>query len=310
MHFVITGANGFIGSALAAVLIDQQHEVTALVRSVEAARAALPAAARILPWGNTSDEWREAVGACDIVVHLAGASLGGRRWTPEVKKILCDSRIARTRAVVDAMRESGRRDQVLISGSAVGYYGDGGDRVLTEADPPGEGFLSNLCVEWEAEARGAEEFGSRVVLLRTGIVLGEGGALEKMLPPFRLGVGGPLGSGRQWMSWIHREDAVAMIAWAAENRAARGPLNVTAPEPVTMREFARALGRALRRPSLFPVPAFALRLLLGEFANALLTGQRAMPKAAQTQGFAWKFPELEPALRSILTKPNRGNPGG
>jgi uncharacterized protein (TIGR01777 family) len=302
MHFVITAANGFIGSALASHLAEKQHRVTALVRNVASART-LPNTVQVLAWdGGPSGEWREAVAACDVVVHLAGASIGGKRWTPEYKKVLRDSRIQTARAVVDAMRAAGRTDQTLLSGSAVGYYGNGGDRIITEADPPGAGFLSDLCVVWEAEARRAEEFGTRVVLLRTGIVLGEGGALAKMLPPFRFGVGGPLGSGRQWMSWIHCEDAVRMIAWAAETDSIHGPLNVTAPDPVTMREFAQALGRTLHRPSFLPAPAFALRLLLGEFANELLTGQRAVPEVAQKNGFVWKYTDVEPALRSILAK--------
>jgi hypothetical protein len=300
MHFVITGANGFIGSSLAAHLIAQGHRVTGLVRDVNAARAVLPGV-EILPWGGATGEWREAIARSGVVVNLAGASLGGRRWNAAVKKVLRDSRIETTRLVVSAMRESGRRDMVLLSSSAVGYYGDGGDRLLIESDPPGSDFLSELCKEWETEARRAEEIGARVALLRTGIVLGEGGALERMLPPFRLGLGGPLGSGRQWMSWIHRQDVVGMIAWAAGNAAAQGPVNVTAPNPATMRDFARTLGRVLHRPSLFPAPAFALRLLLGEFAEALLTGQRAIPREAQNRGFTWKYPDLEPALRSILT---------
>jgi uncharacterized protein (TIGR01777 family) len=301
MNVVITGANGFIGSALARRLASEGDSVAGLVRNPAAAGSVLPSPIRVLAWNPASaDEWREAVAAADVVVHLAGASLGAKRWTPEYKQVLRDSRVETTKAVVAAMRESGRAGRALLSGSAVGYYGDGGDRILTEADPAGRGFLAEMCFEWEAEAARAGEFGARVVTLRTGIVLGEGGALEKMLPPFRLGLGGPLGSGRQWMPWIHLEDAVGMIAWAARAQSVRGPINVVSPNPVTMREFAAALGSSLHRPALFPVPGFALRLLLGEFAEALLTGQRLMPEVARKEGFEWRFPELAAALRDVV----------
>jgi uncharacterized protein (TIGR01777 family) len=302
MNVVIAGANGFIGSALAPHLIETGHIVTGLVRNPEAARHALPESVALLPWSpSAAGEWRDAVASADVVVNLAGASIAGKRWSPEYKKLLRDSRIESTRAIVEAMRDSSRPGRALLNMSAVGYYGDGGDRVLTEADLPGAGFMAALCVDWETEACLAREFGARVVLLRTGIVLGEGGALAKMLPPFRLGIGGPLGSGRQWMSWIHREDAASMIAWAAQDASISGPLNVTAPNPVTMKEFASTLGRVLRRPGIFPVPGLALRLLLGEFADALLTGQRVLPKAAESNGFTWRYPTLETALRNIIS---------
>jgi len=302
MNVVIAGANGFIGSALAPHLIETGHIVTGLVRNPEAARRTLPESIALLPWSPAANgEWRDAVASADVVVNLAGASIAGKRWSPEYKKLLRDSRIESTRAIVEAMRDSSRPGGALLNMSAVGYYGDGGDRVLTEADLPGAGFMAALCVDWETEACLAREFGARVVLLRTGIVLGEGGALAKMLPPFRLGIGGPLGSGRQWMSWIHREDAASMIAWAAQDASISGPLNVTAPNPVTMKEFASTLGRVLRRPGIFPVPGLALRLLLGEFADALLTGQRVLPKAAESNGFTWRYPTLETALRNIIS---------
>lgn len=302
MDVVITGANGFIGSALAARLVAGGHVVTGLVRKVRGTAESLPSPIRLVNWGqNSPGEWREAIGNSDVVVNLAGASIGGRRWTSAHKRILRESRVATTRAVVDALRQAEpRAGRTLLSGSAVGYYGDGGDRIITENDPPGRGFLSDLCIEWETEALRAEDSGVRVVLLRTGIVLGDGGALERMLPPFRLGLGGPLGSGHQWMPWIHRDDAVSMIAWASDNSAVRGPLNLTSPNPVTSKEFARALGKVLGRPSALAVPAFALRLLLGQFAEALLAGQRAMPKAAQDKGFTWTYATLESALRDIL----------
>ncbi len=304
MNIVITGANGFIGAALCVALAQKGHAVIALVRNPDRAEGSLPSSIRLVAWDSAKPgDWRDAIAAADVVVHLAGAPIGGRRWTAECKKTLRDSRIDTTRAVVQAMRAGGRTDSTLISGSAVGYYGDGGDRIITEADGPGSDFLSGLCTEWESEARKAEDFGSRVVLLRTGIVLGDGGALDKMLTPFKFGVGGPLGSGRQWISWIHREDAAALIAWAAESAGShdiKGPMNVTAPNPVTMREFASTLGRVMQRPAFLSVPGFALKLILGEFAEALLAGQRVMPAVAQENGFTWKYPTVEPALRAIL----------
>ncbi len=300
MNVAITGANGFIGSALAKSLMERDHEVTGLVRNPAQVSKTVPSRVRLVKWNPEDSEFRKAIAAADVVVHLAGASIGGERWNAEYKRLLHSSRIGTTRTVVDAMRRSGRNDQALLSGSAVGYYGDCGDRSITESDGPGAGFLPELCVDWEAEANVASEFGARVVTLRTGIVLGESGALTQMLPPFRLGVGGPLGSGRQWMSWIHLADAAAMMEWAAGQRDVEGPLNVTAPNPVTMKAFAAALGRALHRPALIPTPAFALRLLVGEFADALLTGQKVIPQAARDRGFSWRFPFLDAALMDIL----------
>ncbi len=302
MQIVVAGATGFIGRPLCAALADAGHRVTALARDPAKASGRFPAGTQILAWDmKKPDEWQRAVGESEAVVNLAGESVAAQRWTPAFKQRLIRSRIETTRALVEAIRAAERPGICLVNASAVGYYGDRGDAVVTEQTPPANTFLGQLSVDWEGEARQAEKAGARVVLLRIGIVLGEGGgALEKMVTPFKLFVGGPLGNGRQWFPWIHRDDVVGMTVWALENPQVRGPLNVTAPNPVTMREFARALGRVLHRPAFVPAPGFALRLLLGEFAGSLLTGQKAIPEAAQRLGYAWKYPDLEAALRTIF----------
>lgn len=308
MNVLIAGATGFIGRPLCKALTGAGHEVTALVRNPSAATGKLPVKVRALPWdpsaGDDSPASREAFSGADAVINLAGESLAGRRWNADYKQRLRDSRIETTRQIVAALRASGQAGRIFISGSAVGYYGDCGDETVTEQTPPGHDFLATLCRDWEAEALEADKHGLRVVLLRTGIVLGRGdGALEQMLLPYRISklfAGGPLGSGRQWLPWIHLEDTVRMIVWALGNRDVRGPLNVTAPNPVTMRDFAATLGRVLHRPAFPPVPGFALKLALGEFANALLGGQRALPEAAQREGYIWRYEKLEPALGEIL----------
>lgn len=302
MQIVVAGATGFIGRSLCGALADGGHRVVALARDPAKASVVLPAGTQIIAWDlKKPGEWHRAVGESEAVVNLAGESIAAQRWTPAFKQRLVSSRIETTRAIVEAIRAAARPGICLVNASAVGYYGDRGDAVVTEQTPPANTFLGQLSVDWEGEALQAERAGARVVLLRIGIVLGEGGgALEKMVTPFRLFIGGPLGSGRQWFPWIHRDDVVGMIVWALENPQVRGPLNVTAPNPVTMREFARTLGRVLRRPSFAPAPGFALKLLLGEFAGSLLTGQRAIPEAAQRLGYQWRYPDLEGALRAIF----------
>lgn len=270
--------------------------------------------------------WKEAVRDADAVINLAGESVGGSRWTPEFKQKLMNSRIDTTRALVDvliaAQNETHERiekeaspgsaqSRTLINASAVGYYGDRADETLTESSRAGSGFLADLCVRWEAEALRAQKAGVRVVLMRTGIVLGDGGALQSMLHPFpmpfhlpfnpwAIGLGGPMGNGKQWMPWIHLDDTVGLFIWAATNAQVVGACNVTAPNPVTNAGFAHALGAALHRPSVLPVPGCALKLLLGEFAGSLLGGQRAMPAVAERMGYTFEFREIAPALASIL----------
>jgi uncharacterized protein (TIGR01777 family) len=236
----------------------------------------------------------------DGVVNLAGESIAGR-WSDEKKRRLRESRIAGTRRLVEAIALAAERPTVLVSVSAVGYYGDRGEEALTEDSDPGGDFLAQLCQEWEAEAQRAEGLGLRVARLRLGVVLDRnGGALAQMLAPFRLGAGGPLGSGRQWFPWIHRADVVGLFRFALERAEAAGPINAAAPELVRQGEFAEALGRALHRPAFVPTPAFALRLLFGEFAGTLLGSQRVLPERAEALGYAFRFPQIEPALRAIL----------
>jgi uncharacterized protein (TIGR01777 family) len=292
----VTGATGFIGTPLVAALQAAGHSVLALSRDPQAAAARLPGA-EVLGLGGT--EWQGAVASVDAVVTLAGASVVGRRWNGAYKAELRSSRIDGTAEVVAAM--AGGTARVLVAGSAVGYYGDTGDREVSEESPPGDDFLARLCVDWEAAAERAAAQGVRVVRVRTGIVLGRGGGpLATLARPFRLFVGGPVGSGRQYVPWIHLEDEVALLCFALECAEARGAMNACSPNPVTGKELACALGRVLGRPAALRLPAFALRAAVGEFAEAVLSSQRILPRAALGWGFRFRFPELEPALREAL----------
>jgi len=274
MNIAITGASGFIGRHLMKSLAQAGHSVCALSRHAPPAES-------------------------DVVIHLAGEPVA-QRWTPAAKQRIRESRIAGTRDLVDALGRLPRRPEALICASAIGYYGSRGDEILTESSAPGNGFLPEVCKAWEKEAQAAESFGIRVVRVRTGLVLAAaGGALQRMLPPFRMGVGGRLGSGRQWMSWIHLEDLTAMFQFTVESQV-RGPLNGVAPQPATNSEFTRELARRLRRPAVFPVPEFALRLLFGEMADVLLASQRVVPAAAQAGGFRFRYPQLAQALEDLL----------
>ena len=318
MRVVIAGGTGLIGSALARRLQREGREVIVLTRSAAASGVGGGGGAgvgdgplRYVAWtaapvgpGEPRPPWWEVVAGAAAVVNLAGASIAAGRWTPRQKQRIRESRLQATRALVQAIEAAEPRPAVLVSGSAVGYYGPRGDEVVDEATPAGDDFLSRVCVAWEAEARKAAVAGVRVALVRTGLVLArEGGALPRLVLPFRLGAGGPLGSGRQWMPWIHLDDLVALLVFLIERPGLEGPFNGTAPNPVRNRDFARSLGRVLGRPSWLPAPAFALRLALGEMADALLlSGQRAVPRRAQQAGFRFRFPEVEPALRDLLAR--------
>jgi uncharacterized protein len=298
MKVVVAGGKGFLGNALVARLGSEGHEVKVLSR-----RANAPHQVAWTPDG-TAGPWASTLEDADAVVNLAGESIAAGRWTSARKERIRESRVRATRSLVAAMQRSGRKPSVFVSGSAVGYYGPHAEEPVTEQTPPGDDFLARVCREWEAEALRAADF-TRVVLLRTGIVLeNDGGALPQMALPFKLFAGGPVGSGRQYQPWIHRNDWVTMTAWALRAPSVAGPLNVTAPNPVTNREFAKTLGRVLRRPAFMPAPPFALRLALGEMADALLlTGARVIPAHAQSMGFHFEFPTLEPALRAIYGTP-------
>lgn len=278
MRVALTGARGFVGSALTELLQNEGHETKALSRRP----------------GPADLEGAEAV------VHLAGEPVA-QRWTAEAKRRIRDSRVLGTRHLVESIKSLEIKPQVVLCASATGFYGHRGDEVLTEESGAGEGFLAETCREWENEAKLLETLGVRVVFVRIGIVLGRGGgALAKMLTPFRLGVGGRLSHGKQWMSWIHREDLTRLMVWALENEEVRGVVNGTAPGAVTNAQFTRVLGGVLRRPAVFPVPEFVLKLVFGEMARVLLESQRVKPEVAEEKGFVFKYPDLEPALRELL----------
>jgi uncharacterized protein (TIGR01777 family) len=298
MHVFLTGATGLIGNALLRQLLARGHVVTALSRT--AAPRLVPGVKLIQGDPAAAGPWEDALAACDACIHLAGEPVAAGRWNEARKRAIRESRVASTARIAEVL--AARGPTVLVSGSAVGFYGSRGDEVLDEASSPGSGFLADVCVAWEAAARPAEAR-ARVVLLRTGIVLArEGGALPRMLLPFKLFAGGPLGSGEFWQAWIHLADEVGLILWALEQGAVRGPLNLTAPEPALQRDLARAIGRALGRPSALPMPAPALKLALGELATVVLASQRVVPRKAQDLGYAFRFPALQPALDDLLRR--------
>ncbi len=301
MKVLVTGGSGFIGRALCETLAARGDRIVALLRR-PAAAGHLPPGVERIQWDASSAPPPRAFDGVDTVVHLAGESVA-QRWTAERKRRLRASRVDGTRNLVTALAALERRPRVLVSASAIGIYGDRGEETVSEESAPGHDFLADVCVAWEEEARQAEALGLRVTLLRIGVVLGEGGgALARMLVPFKLGLGGPIGSGRQWMSWVHRDDVVGCVLHALDQPAATGALNVTAPEPVRNLEFTRTLGAVLRRPTLFPVPGFALRLGFGEMAGVLLGGQRVLPARTTASGYSFRFPALAPALRDILRR--------
>ncbi len=286
-HWLIAGGSGLIGQRLASHLQRRGDTVTILSRNPKAEAR----------WDNLA-EW---VAKSDVIVNLAGENLFGARWSPEVKQRLVSSRVDTTKAIVDAIRSVAQRPAVLISASAVGYYGDRGQAELSEDSAPSDDFLARLCVDWEDAAKPAAALGVRVVAPRIGVVLdAAGGAVEKMKLPFLLFGGGPLGSGRQFMPWIHADDLCRLFIWAAETPTVAGPLNATAPNPVTMTEFAAAMGKALRRPSWFPVPGVLVNLVAGEASAAVLASQRAFPRKAINLGFEFEYPEVGPALTEVL----------
>lgn len=308
MKVVIAGGGGFLGNPLAWAWAEEGHDVRVLTRGLSPGQAqhepgtGKPGITRVgwQPDGQAGQLGREYDGAT-AVINLAGTSIAGARWTAARKAAIRDSRMLATRSLAAAFAEAVAPPPSFISASGVGYYGDRGNEVLTESSPAGTDFLARLCVDWETEARRAERSNVRVVLLRTGIVIEKGGgALPQMMRPFRFFAGGPLAGGRQYMSWVHRHDWSEMVRWIVETPAVNGPVNVTAPHPVTNREFSRALGRALHRPSLAPVPRFALNIVLGEMAASLLASQRALPGRAQAAGYHFRYPEIDIAFRGIF----------
>ncbi len=299
MKALVTGATGFVGPRLLR-LLDSPVVVS---RSPERARRAVGnLAGPIFRWDPMREPLpAEALEGVDVVYHLAGESVAEGRWTAAQKARIRDSRVIGTRHLVQGLKQVERKPSVLVSASAVGYYGNRGDDELTESAPPADDFLAEVCVAWEREALAAEQLGVRTVTARTGIVLGAGGgALAKMLTPFRLGAGGPLGNGKQWMPWVHVADLARLYVHAADTPSINGPMNAVAPHPVRNSEFTKALGRQLHRPAFMPAPYIGLRLLFGEFAQVLFASQRVIPKVALDTGFVFQYPDIASALREIL----------
>lgn len=295
MRILVTGATGFIGRSLVERLVARGDRLTLTSRDPVGVQPPSPETEVV----GTLPE----LARFDAVINLAGEPILGRRWSAAQKARIGRSRVEGTRGVILALERADPRPAVLVNASAIGFYGDRGEEQLDEQSRPGSDFLAEVCVDWEASANRARELGVRTVLLRTGVVLGPGGgALKKMLPLFRLGLGGPLGSGAQWMSWIHREDLVRMILHSLDTPEVEGPLNGTAPDPVTNRTFTAELGRALHRPALLPAPSFGLRLLLGEAAGMLLASQRCSADRALELGFRFDHPELAGALAALLAR--------
>ena len=300
MKIVVAGGSGFVGEPLVRKLVTRGDDVVVLSRNAAKVRAG-----RGVQWdgGKSAGAWTSEIDDAGAVINLAGENIGEGRWTEERKRRLTESRLNATDGIVAALKKAPARKRTLINASAVGYYGFDREEEVDEKSSKGRGFLSDLVEKWESAASGAGS-AARVVILRFGVVFAsDGGALQKMMMPFRLGAGGPVGSGRQWMSWVDRDDLVEAIVWALDRETVRGVYNITAPEPVRNRDFARELGRVMHRPAFVPAPAFALRLMFGEMADeALLGGQRVVPRRAQSEGFRFAYPAVESALRHALRR--------
>jgi len=294
MKILITGGTGFIGTPLSLELRNSKHTVVVTTRRQSDSKEKLT-------WNPPDLISSDVISKFDAVINLAGEPIAPGRWTKERKELILTSRISTTRALVDSIKNAKKKPKTLISASAIGYYGAHGDEHLTEDTAPANDFLAGVCKQWEAEAFRAKELGVRVVVVRIGGVLeSDGGALPRMMVPFKFFAGGPFGSGRQWFSWIHRDDVVGIIKYALDNDNFSGPVNATAPNPLTNTEFSAALGKALKRPSWLAVPGFILRLTLGELGNVLLTGQRVLPEKALKAGYQFKYTEVKDALKAII----------
>lgn len=297
MNILLTGGTGFIGKALCKSLLNHDHRLTVLSRRPEKVPSLCGEAVEAIDNLDKLD----AEASFDAIINLAGEGIADARWTAKRKQILKDSRIKTTEQLVSFIDRAKKKPDVLVSGSAVGFYGDKGNVALDENSLPYDDFSHRLCAEWEETAKNAEAYGVRVCILRTGLVIGnDGGFLKRMLPPFKFGLGGRLGDGRQWMSWIHRNDLIKMVEQLIDSPTLLGVFNGTAPNPVTNDEFTQCLAKTLNRPAFLPVPAFALKILLGELAELLLGGQRAFPKRIQDAGFQFTFENLEDALKDVL----------
>jgi len=305
MRILISGSTGFLGTALAKTLEQQGHSIARLVRPRTTQKSADGSPAQTVPWDPVAGQF-DVAGAegADALIHLAGASIAGGRWNASRKDLLRTSRVDATRHLFGALAKLQRPPRVIVAASAIGYYGNRGDETLTEASAPGNDFLAGLCRQWEAETARSAEFGARVVIPRFGIILAaHGGALPRMALPFKLGAGGRLGDGRQWMSWLTLREVTSIIQFALATSGLAGPVNAVTPNPVRNSEFTRVLAKTLHRPALFPAPAFALRLALGEMADALLlVSQKVMPSKLTDSGYAFQQPNLESALADVFRK--------
>ena len=308
MRVIMTGGSGLIGRNLAIDLVKDGHEVIVLSRNPERQRGKLPPEVRLERWdGRSAEGWGHLVEQAGAILNLAGENLGERRWSEARKRVIIESRVragqAVTKAIAQAVARAGRKPDVLIQSSGVGYYGFHADEIITEESPAAQDFMSHICQQWEPPTAPVEEMGVRRVVVRNGVVLSqEDGVLPRMLMPFYFFVGGPLGNGQQWISWIHMKDEIAALRFLIANPQASGVYNLTSPYPVKNADFERAIGRAMRRPALIPTPAFAIRLLFGEMAVTVLEGQRAVPERLEKAGFVFKYPRIKEALRDLLAK--------
>ncbi len=308
MQVFVTGGTGLIGSRLVRRLMERRDRPVVLTRREATADKLFGKSCRIVEGDSMkAGPWQDVAAECDAVVNLAGENLFNHRWNDQFKALMTDSRLKTTANVVEALGRKPKREdgtpKALVNASAIGIYGPHGDEELTEESPPASDFLANLCLQWESAARAVEEFGVRCALTRIGVVLAkEGGALKQLWTPFSLGMGGPVADGKQWMSWIHIEDMIGVLLLALDNNGAVGPLNATAPNPVTNRDFAVAFGGALHRPSFMPTPRFVLRAMLGESADIVTTGQRVLPKKTMALGYQFKFAQIDAALADIVGK--------
>ncbi|MFB2833570.1 TIGR01777 family oxidoreductase [Floridanema evergladense] len=305
MKIAITGGTGFVGSYLVKRLQESGDRILILTRSVDRANRVFPKTAfpnlEIVTYNPLeSGDWQKVISGCDGVVNLAGASIGEGRWTTERKQEIINSRKIGTQKLVEAIAKAEQKPSVLVNASAIGYYGTSETATYEENSPPGDDFLAQVCIAWEAEAQRVKDLGLRLVILRFGVVLGMGGAIAKMLPVFKLFAGGTIGTGKQWFSWVEVDDLVNLIVAALKRQEMEGVYNATAPNPVRMTQFCNTLGDVLHRPSWLPVPAFALELLMGDAAMVVLEGQKVSPKRTLESGFTYKYPDLKPALESFL----------
>lgn len=304
MKVAITGATGFVGSRLVERLHSKGQTVLVLTRNTTFAQKVFPSQAfpnvEIIDSTPISDSWQDAISGCDAVVNLAGEPIGEGRWTPERKQEILNSRKLTTQKIVEAIQIANPKPSVLVNASAIGYYGTSETATFDETSASGNDFLAQVCQTWEAEAKKVEASGVRLVILRFGIVLGNGGALGKMITPFKLFAGGPIGSGKQWFSWIHLDDIVNLILQALNKSEMQGVYNATAPNPVRMSELSQTMGQVMNRPSWLPVPSFAIEALLGDGAIVVLEGQQVQPKRTLETGFEYQYPNLKPALAQIL----------